>query len=163
PGVTAGQTRLQPTLAEHLRGGGNAAASGASGLAAVLEALAGAGIHLAGEIARAALVGGLGATGEVNADGDPVRRLDRRAHALLLDALESSGVVAAVASEELPGPVVWPRATPRPLAVCLDPLDGSLNSDVAGVLGTIFGIRPATRDRDPAEALLGAGTEQVAA
>jgi len=50
-----------------------------------------------------------------------------------------------------------------PLAVCLDPLDGSLNSDVAGVLGTIFGIRPATRDRDPAEALLGAGTEQVAA
>ena len=113
---------------------------------AVLEALAGAGARLSGEIARAALVGGLGETGEVNAHGDRVRRLDVLANDLLLAALESSGVVSAVASEELPVPVGWPRAIPMPLAVCLDPLDGSLNSDVAGVLGTIFGIRPAAPD-----------------
>jgi fructose-1,6-bisphosphatase I len=161
--VTGGRRRPLATLAEHLRAGEGGSAPAAPGLAAVLEALAGAGARLAGEIARAALVGGLGETGEVNAHGDRVRRLDVQANDLLLAVLESSGVVSAVASEELPVPVVWPRATPMSLAVCLDPIDGSLNSDVAGVLGTIFGIRPATRDSDPAQALLGAGTEQVAA
>jgi fructose-1,6-bisphosphatase I len=164
--VTAGRARTLPTLAEHLRGLGDAGgAPAASNLAGVLEALAGAGAQLAGDLARAALVGGLGETGEINAHGDRVRRLDVQANDLLLAALESSGVVSAVASEELPVPVVWPRATAAPLAVCLDPLDGSLNTDVAGVLGTIFGIRPGPgpRETDPAQAVLGAGTGQLAA
>ena len=79
------------------------------------------------------------------------------ANDLLLAALQPSGVVSVVASEELPAPVVWPRAGGAPgLAVCLDPLDGSLNSDVAGVMGTIFGIwpGPAAGETDPARAVL---------
>jgi fructose-1,6-bisphosphatase I len=49
--------------------------------------------------------------------------------------------------------------------VCFDPLDGSLNTDVDGVLGTIFGVRsgPGPLEPDAARAVLDAGTRQVAA
>ena len=164
--MTAGATRHPPALAEHLRAAEGGGASLALNLVAVLEALAEAGAQLAREIARAALVGGLGETGGVNSHGDRVRQLDVRANDLLLTALQASDVVSVVASEELPTPVVWPHAgAAGPLSVCLDPLDGSLNSDVAGVLGTIFGIRPGSgaRGADPAGTVLGAGTRQVAA
>jgi fructose-1,6-bisphosphatase I len=133
---------------------------------AVLEALAGAGTQLAREIAAAPLTGALGETGDVNEHGDRVRRLDVLTNDLLLGALETTGVVSVAASEELAAPVVWaPRAGATALAVCLDPLDGSLNTDVAGVLGTIFGIREGSgaREPEPAQALLGAGTRQIAA
>ena len=164
--MTAGGTGRPPTLAEHLRAAAGGRAPLTPALVAVLEALAGAGIQLAQEIARAPLSGALGETGDVNEHGDRVRRLDVLTNDLLLGALEATGVVSVAASEELAAPVVWaPRADGPPLAVCLDPLDGSLNTDVAGVLGTIFGIRegPGPREPDPARALLGAGTRQIAA
>jgi fructose-1,6-bisphosphatase I len=132
----------------------------------VLETLAEAGVQLGREIAGAALTGGLGETGGVNAHGDRVRRLDLRANDHLVAALRQSGVVSVVASEELATPVTWPHpAGAESLSVCLDPLDGSLNSDVAGVLGMIFGIRPGPEADapDPAHAVLGAGTRQLAA
>lgn len=164
--MTGGSTRHPPTLAEHLRAAEGGGAPLAPDLVAVLEALAAGGVQLAREIAAAALVGGLGETGDVNSHGDRVRRLDVRANDLLLTALQASGVVSVVASEELPTPVAWPHAgAAGTLSVCLDPLDGSLNTDVAGVLGTIFGIRPGSeaREADPARAVLGAGTRQLAA
>jgi fructose-1,6-bisphosphatase I len=164
--VIAGGTGRSLTLAEHLRAPAAGSAPLAPPLVAVLEALAEAGIALAREIAGAALNGALGETGDVNEHGDRVRRLDVRTNEILLGALEATGVVAVAASEELAAPVaLGPRAGAGSLAVCLDPLDGSLNTDVAGVLGTIFGIRdgPGARDADPARALLGAGTRQIAA
>jgi fructose-1,6-bisphosphatase I len=164
--VTAGAGNTRPTLGEHLRGTEDPGSRVDPDLAAVLEALAEAGARLAREIARAALTDGLGETGEVNAHGDRVRRLDVRANDLLLTALRATGVVSAVASEELPEPVVWTHAgAGGSLSVCLDPLDGSLNTDVAGVVGTIFGIRAGPRGEasDAAPAVLGAGTRQVAA
>jgi len=164
--VTARETNSPPTLAEHLRAPADIGSALAPDLVAVLEALAEAGARLAREIARAALTGQLGETGGVNSHGDRVRRLDVRANDLLLAVLQASGVVSVVASEELSTPVVWPRAgAAESLAVCLDPLDGSLNTDVVGMLGTIFGIRPGSgsREPDPARAVLAAGTRQIAA
>lgn len=160
PGRPAGG-RAAPTLARHLataRAGGLRA-----DVAAVLRVMAATGARLARAIARAAFTGRLGGTGTTNASGDAVRRLDQHANAAFLAALRATRVVAAVASEELACPAVWPgRGT---LAVCLDPLDGSLNSDVAGVLGTIFGIRGGGpgRSGDPVRSLMGPGTEQLAA
>ena len=95
-----------------------------------------------------------------------MHRLDVRTNDLLLKALETTGVVSVAASEELAAPVVWSHAAPaESFSVCFDPLDGSLNTDVAGVVGTIFGVRPGPgpREPDPARALLGAGTRQIAA
>jgi fructose-1,6-bisphosphatase I len=164
--VTGSPASHPPTLAEHLRTSGDAPPPLGPALVTVLETLAQAGARLAREIARAPFTGGLGETGSVNAHGDRVRQLDVRANDLLVAALQGSGVVSVVASEELATPVAWPLpAASESLAVCLDPLDGSLNSDVAGVLGTIFGIRPGPgpHDPDPARAVLGAGTRQNAA
>jgi fructose-1,6-bisphosphatase I len=164
--VTKSGTSHPPTLAAHLRTPADADPPLGSALVTVLETLAETGAHLARDIAGAALTGGLGETGGVNVHGDRVHRLDVRANDLLLARLRESGVVAVVASEELAAPVVWPApAGAESWSVCLDPLDGSLNTDVAGVLGTIFGIRPgpAPGDPDPARAVLGAGTRQVAA
>jgi fructose-1,6-bisphosphatase I len=147
-----------------LRAAGGTARPLGPALVAVLEALAAAGARLAREIARAALTNTLGETGAVNPHGDRVRRLDVLANDLLLAALEGTGVVSVVASEELSTPVVWPRAGEASgLAACLDPLDGSLNSDVAGIMGTIFGIWPGAGDADPARTVLAAGTRQIAA
>jgi len=163
--VTAAGTTPPPTLAEHLRDP-ESESRFAPDLITVLETLADAGARLRREIARASLTGGLGETGAVNPHGDRVRRLDLRANDLLLAALRQSGVVSVVASEELATPVIWsPVGTAEPLSVCLDPLDGSLNTDVAGVLGTIFGIRPGPGpgEPDPARAVLGPGTRQLAA
>jgi len=159
--VESRSTPGAPTLARHL------AAARAAGLrtdvSAVVQAMAATGARLARVIARAAFTGRLGEAGTTNASGDAVRRLDQHANAAFLAALRATGRVAAVASEELARPVTWPgRGT---LAVCLDPLDGSLNSDVAGVLGTIFGIRDRGLDRstDPVRSLMGPGSEQLAA
>jgi fructose-1,6-bisphosphatase I len=162
-GSTAGRA---PTLAEHFRAAEGIGLAVGPDLASVLEALAEAGARLAGEIARAALTNTVGETGAVNPHGDRVRRLDVLANDLLVVALKGTGLVSVVASEELSTPVVWPRAGGTPgFTVCLDPLDGSLNSDVAGVMGTIFGIGPgpAPGAADPARAVLGPGTRQVAA
>jgi fructose-1,6-bisphosphatase I len=164
--VTAGRVSSPPTLAEHLRAAAAGSPPLARNLVTVLEALAGAGAGLAREIAGAALSGHLGETGEVNSHGDRVRRLDVRTNDLLLRTLEATGVVSVAASEELAAPVVWSHAAAtESLSVCFDPLDGSLNTDVAGVVGTIFGVRPGPgpREPDPARAVLGAGTRQVAA
>ena len=164
--MTGGPTTVHPTLAEHLRTAVDGGAPLAPALVAVLHALAEAGGRLGREIARAPLENALGETGEVNAHGDRVRRLDVQANDLLLAALRETGVVSVVASEELAAPVAWPGAgAAGGLAVCLDPVDGSLNTDVAGVLGTIFGIRPGAPagSSDPTRALLTPGTQQVAA
>ena len=164
--MTAGRVGSPPTLAEHLRAAAAGSPPLARNLVIVLEALAKAGAGLAREIAGAALSGHLGETGDVNSHGDRVRRLDVWTNDLLLRTLEATGVVSVAASEELVAPVVWPHAAATDsLSVCFDPLDGSLNTDVAGVVGTIFGVRPGPgpREPDPARAVLGAGTRQVAA
>lgn len=164
--MNEGSTAGRASLAEHLRAAEGTGPAVGPDLASVLRALAEAGARLARAIARAALTDTVGETGTLNPHGDRVRRLDVLANDLLVAALKESGVVSVVASEELPTPVVWPRAGGTPgFAVCLDPLDGSLNSDVAGVMGTIFGVWPgsAPGTADPARAVLGAGTRQVAA
>ena len=164
--MTVRPTGAHPTLTEHLRADADGGARLAPAVVTVLEALSEAGARLGREIARAPLTGALGEIGAVNAHGDRVRRLDVLANDLLLAALRATGVVSVVASEELAAPVLWPHpGAAGSLAVCLDPLDGSLNTDVAGAMGTIFGIRAGPRpgQADPAGALLAAGTRQVAA
>jgi fructose-1,6-bisphosphatase I len=164
--VTVSPTRGDQTLAQHLRAAVDGGAPITPALVAVLQALAEAGRQLAGTIARAPFENALGETGTLNAHGDRVRHLDVRANDLLLGALRATGAVSVVASEELAAPLVWPHSDgAETLAVCLDPVDGSLNTDVAGVLGTIFGVRPGRPSGadGPAQRLLAPGTEQIAA
>jgi fructose-1,6-bisphosphatase I len=144
----------------------------------LLEALAGAGRQIAAELTRAAVRGRHGESGLVNVHGESVQQLDLWANDLLVSELRGTGVVAVLASEEMAEPevVAGPRApgparpapsrqaAPGTFAACLDPIDGSWNLAVGGSVGTVFGIRPGPPPGpDPARAVLGPGTDQVAA
>ncbi|MBD8906741.1 class 1 fructose-bisphosphatase [Methylorubrum zatmanii] len=131
--------------------------------AATIRALAAAAIDVSEVVGRGALAGDLAAQGEHNSDGDVQKALDVIAHKRFMQALEQAPV-AQVASEEAED-VVELKAD-APLAVAIDPLDGSSNIGVGMVVGTIFGIRPVTRGQgveDPNASFLTPGTTQTAA
>ncbi|MEH3119375.1 MAG: class 1 fructose-bisphosphatase [Methylorubrum populi] len=131
--------------------------------AATIRALAAAAIDVSETVGRGALAGDLAAQGEHNSDGDVQKALDVIAHKRFMQALEEAPV-AQVASEEAED-VVTLKAD-APLAVAIDPLDGSSNIGVGMVVGTIFGIRPVTRGQgieDANASFLTPGTTQTAA
>lgn len=137
-------------------------ADGADPAAArVVLALARAAQELAAVIARPSLDGRLGAaTGGANSDGDAQRKLDIIAEALCRGALEGAGV-GPYLSEETEGVVeLDPRGA---VAVAIDPLDGSSNIDVNGVIGTIFSILPASPGAAPEAAFTQTGRAQIGA
>ncbi|MGQ7793431.1 class 1 fructose-bisphosphatase [Faunimonas sp. B44] len=99
--------------------------------------------------------------GQANADGDIQQQLDLTANRIFLAAIRSAPV-ACVASEELRDPVVLDLT--QPLAVAIDPLDGSSNIETNVSIGTIFTILPAAGPEGSAEeAFLQPGDRQLAA
>ena len=121
---------------------------------------------IAREVNKAGLVNILGFTGEKNVQGEQVTKLDVFAHHTLIEALEASGHVCAMASEEAAEPILPASEYPRgPYMVLFDPLDGSSNIDINITIGTIFSIhRKISPGLDSTMAdLLQPGTQQVAA
>jgi fructose-1,6-bisphosphatase I len=129
-------------------------------VAAVVRCMAAAAKQLADLAAKGPLAGSMAAVTGRNAGGDEQKALDLLAHEIFLDALRDAPV-AALASEEADEPIEIDRAAP--LAVAIDPLDGSKNIDVDAAIGSIFAILPTEdmpRQRlflQPGSALLGAG------
>ena len=118
------------------------------------------------EVNKAGLVNILGFTGEHNVQGEAVKKLDVFAHNTMVEALEYSGHVCVMASEEAAEPITLPPAAPRGHYVVLfDPLDGSSNIEASITIGTIFSIhRQTTAGTDGTmDDLLQAGKNQVAA
>jgi fructose-1,6-bisphosphatase I len=68
-------------------------------------------------------------------------RTDEAAHGIVLAALKRTGQVAAVVSENQADAAVL--APSGPVAVAVDPLDGSANVELGLSGGTIFGVYPA--------------------
>ncbi|MFQ5967224.1 MAG: class 1 fructose-bisphosphatase [Acidimicrobiia bacterium] len=144
------------TLAHHVR---TTAGPAADELAVILSQLALAGKLIARELARAALVGQLGATGEINVQGEVVKKLDVWADEVVVNVLEVTGLVGTLVSEEKPEPFHLPHRGGEYI-VCFDPVDGSSNLDVNGIVGTIFSVH---RRRERARDALQPGTGQAAA
>jgi len=156
----------QPTtLGRHLRGsiGGDPAAG--ADLTVLLEAVARAGRVLSRAVRRAALSGDLGLAGGTNVTGDAQKKLDVVANEIVVDTLAATGLVAAVVSEEFREPKVLAAEGEARHVLCIDPLDGSSNTEINGSLGTIFGVyrRAAAGPLQPERDLLRRGSEQVAA
>ena len=125
-------------LAQHLR----TEATGIGDLALVLNQIAVAGKLIARELARASLIGQLGTTGDVNVQGEVVKKLDVWANDVMVAALEASARVCTMVSEEMDAPLhLAERCAGAKYVVCFDPVDGSSNLDVNGIVGTIFSIR----------------------
>lgn len=120
------------------------------------------------EVNKAGLVDILGETGDINVQGEEVKKLDEFANHQFMGVLQRGVSCAGIASEEMDDFVGFDDdVSKQSKYVCLfDPLDGSGNIDVNVSIGTIFSIyrrisplgSPVTR-----EDFLQPGRAQVAA
>ena len=116
------------------------------------------------KIQAATLAGVIGATGEVNVQGEIVQYLDTAASDTFVEVLKKSDRVAAIGCEEIEEPVIVGDSRQLNYIVQMDPLDGSSNIDVAISIGSIFGIwRRPEGESISDKMLLRPGNEQVAA
>ena len=108
----------------------------------------------------------LGVTGEVNVQGEAVKKMDHYANRVFLRAFEQSGLVCRLASEEMEKPYYIPENCPIGRYTLLyDPIDGSSNIDVNLAIGSIFSIRQQEGSDELGEAidLLQSGRKQIGA
>ncbi len=110
-------------------------------LTSLLYDLALAGKYIASHTTRAGLAEILGATDQVNIQGETVMRLDILADQAIYRLNDHTGRIAVMASEEHEDILPIPERYPTGKYVLLyDPLDGSSNIDYNATLGTIFAI-----------------------
>lgn len=121
---------------------------------------------IAREVRRAGLADVLGYTGEVNVQGEEVKKLDEYAHEVIFKALDHTGHLCGMASEEVEDFIPIPDRFPTGrYCVLFDPLDGSSNIEANVSVGTIFSVHRKISDhpRGCAEDCLQPGYKQVAA
>jgi fructose-1,6-bisphosphatase I len=119
------------------------------------------------EVNKAGLMDILGLTGDVNVQGEEVKKLDEYANMVIIHRLSRAGLLCAMASEENADLIRIPEKFPQgDYILVFDPLDGSSNIDVNINVGTIFSIlRYRENEKKPPlmSGVLQPGLEQVAA
>ncbi|MEX0980046.1 MAG: class 1 fructose-bisphosphatase [Gemmatimonadota bacterium] len=99
------------------------------------------------DVNKAGLVDILGRAGGENIQGEVVQKLDALAQDVIYNAMDHSGNLCCMVSEEVEDIIPIPRRYPRGDYVLLfDPLDGSSNIDVNVSIGTIFSIHAKISD-----------------
>jgi fructose-1,6-bisphosphatase I len=136
-------------------------------LSAILTRIGLAGKLIARHLSRAGLLADvLGVTGEVNVQGESVKKMDQFANRAFIRAFEQSGLVCRIASEEMEKPYYIPENCPiGRYTLVFDPIDGSGNIDANLAVGSIFAVRQQEGDDVAASGddLLQSGHKQVAA
>jgi fructose-1,6-bisphosphatase I len=114
---------------------------------------------------RGNLVGVLGSAESENIQGEVQKKLDVITNEIMVNALNWTGHLAGMASEEVDDIIAIPAQYPKGKYLALfDPLDGSSNIDVNLTVGTIFSILRCREGVDPVvEDFLRKGSEQVCA
>ena len=114
-------------------------------------------------VSQGALAGVLGSTLSENVQGETQKKLDVISNQILKDILKESGYVKAISSEA-EDDVVACHPDGKYL-VSFDPLDGSSNTEINSLIGTIFSIThaPQWMEPDDPSAFLQPGTQMVAA
>jgi fructose-1,6-bisphosphatase I len=139
----------------------------AQDISAIMNRIALAAKLISRRLSRAGLVAGtLGFTGEVNVQGESVKKMDVYANEVFISVFKQSGLVCRLASEEMDKPYYIPENCPIGRYTLLyDPIDGSSNVDINLNVGSIFSIRQQEGDDNNEEAsdLLQNGDKQIAA
>ncbi len=101
------------------------------------------------EVNKAGLVDILGDTGQMNVQGEEVKKMDEFANDQMVGVLKHGISCAGIASEELDDFVVFEdEISMQSKYICMfDPLDGSSNIDVNVSIGTIFSIYRRVTDK----------------
>jgi fructose-1,6-bisphosphatase I len=135
-------------------------------LSGILYDIALAAKMISSKVRRAGLVDILGALESQNVQGEIQQKLDVFANETIVKAMDHTGRLAAMASEEEPDIIPIPDEFKCGKYVLLfDPLDGSSNIDVNVPVGTIFSVlKKITRgNHGNLEDMLQPGRRQVAA
>ncbi|CAL4104076.1 unnamed protein product, partial [Meganyctiphanes norvegica] len=105
-----------------------------------------------------------GMAGDVNVQGEEVKKLDVLANDLFINMLSSSYTTCLMVSEENSSVIEVEKDHQGKYVVCFDPLDGSSNIDCLVSIGSIFSIYRKEHDKEPSisDALL-PGNKLVAA
>lgn len=117
------------------------------------------------KVNRGNLIGVLGSADSENVQGEVQKKLDIITNDIMVDALNWTGNLAGMASEEIEGFIRIPEQYPKgKYLVLFDPLDGSSNIDINLAVGTIFSILRCREGVDAElEDFLRKGSEQVCA
>ncbi len=120
------------------------------------------------EVNKAGLADILGATGDINVQGEQVQKLDMYANQVVIDRMQHIGQLCCMGSEENADLIDIPSRYPKgDYIIVFDPLDGSSNIDVNVSIGTIFGVYKKKSNETRIDHLLNdvlqPGREQVAA
>ncbi|HEY0996053.1 MAG TPA: class 1 fructose-bisphosphatase, partial [Gemmatimonadaceae bacterium] len=135
-------------------------------LSGILYDMALAAKMISSKVRRAGLADILGATEHENVQGEIQQKLDVFANDTIIKAMDHSGRLCAMASEEEPDIIQIPeRFRCGKYCLLFDPLDGSSNIDVNVPVGTIFSVvQKITRGKHgQLEDFLQPGRRQVAA
>ena len=140
----------------------------AQDLSAIMNRIALAGKLIARRLSRAGLMADvLGFTGEMNVQGESVKKMDVYANEVFISVFKQSGLVCRLASEEMEKPYYIPENCPIGRYTLLyDPIDGSSNVDINLEVGSIFAIRQQTGTdlaEDAGDLLTQNGHQQLAA
>lgn len=129
-------------------------------VADAISALAETSVGMSELVGKGDLAGRLGRVTARAGEFDEQKEIDVLANTAIMDALKNVPV-AALASEELPEPVIFDAKAP--LLVATDPLDGSSNVDANISFGMIFSILPRHPSSSGEQAFLRPGAHQLAA
>ncbi|MES2547331.1 MAG: class 1 fructose-bisphosphatase, partial [Pseudomonadota bacterium] len=143
-------------LAQHLQG------EHTDGLAAILSNIEQAIKKIAIAIDEGAIAGNMGSLASENVQGEVQKTLDVMTNDIFVEAVQASGYIAGMVSEEVIDPI-QAKANKGNYLLCFDPLDGSSNVNVNISVGTIFSVLKAGNSQPELEDFLQAGTEQICA
>ncbi|GAC1471757.1 MAG: class 1 fructose-bisphosphatase [Chamaesiphon sp.] len=139
----------------------------AQDLSALMNRIGLAAKLIARRLTRAGLLEGvLGFSGDVNVQGESVKKMDIYANDVFISVFKQSGLVCRLASEEMEKPYYIPENCPiGRYTLVYDPIDGSSNVDINLNVGSIFSIRQQEETDLDGEArdLLQNGRKQIAA
>jgi len=130
----------------------------------ILEQIAFAAKIISREVNKAGLVNILGSLKTQNVHGETQQKLDVFANDKMVQILDPTGKVCAMASEEIEDAIpVSEKSLEGKYAIVFDPLDGSSNIDVNVSVGTIFGIYRKSEGKECLDSLLQKGENLVCA
>jgi fructose-1,6-bisphosphatase I / sedoheptulose-1,7-bisphosphatase len=112
-------------------------------------------------VGKGPLSGMSGLAGSENTQGEAQKKLDVVSDELFVRGIEWSGLVGALASEEMDDVHFVPGK--GRLALVFDPLDGSSNIDVNVAVGSIFSVLALPEGASTPAAVMQPGTRQLAA
>ncbi|WP_448573118.1 class 1 fructose-bisphosphatase [Trichothermofontia sp.] len=155
------------TLSRHVLQQMQSFSADAQDLSALMGRIGLAAKLIARRLSRAGLMeNALGFTGDVNVQGESVKKMDVYANEVFIAVFKQSGLVCRLASEEMEQPYYIPENCPIGRhTLVYDPIDGSSNVDIDLNVGSIFAVRQQEGlDEDgTAQDLLQPGRKQIAA